>query len=203
MKKSSFYCFLTIGLCLGFHQAPVEAMSISFQPAAQTINGGDFFAVDVIVSGLSSANEIVSAFDLDVTYNPSILEGTGVTFSALLGDTALFEADNGAVLTSGRIDFWMLSYLSDAELVALMQPNSFSLATLSFLTLGAGTTNLLFDPVTAPGIDVKGFDAAPLNLDVSYASVTVVAQSNSVPEPPTILLCLVGFGVLARRLSRK
>jgi len=118
-----------------------------FQPAAQTINGGDLFAVDVFVSGLSSTNEIVSAFDLDVTYNPSILEGTGVTFNTLLGDTALFEADNGAVLSSGRIDFWALFLPTDAELVALMQPDSFSLATLSFLALGAGTTNLLFDPI--------------------------------------------------------
>ncbi len=103
------------------------------------------FSVDVVVSGLSSANEIVAAFDLDVTYDPSILTATGVTFGTLLGDPALFEADNGVVLTSGRIDFWALSLLSDADLV-LLQPDSFSLATFSFQTLGAGTTDLLFDP---------------------------------------------------------
>jgi hypothetical protein len=202
MKRLSLYYFSTIGLCLGLHQAPVEAMSISFQPTAQTINGGDLFAVDVFVSGLSGANEIVSAFDLDVTYDPSILGVTGFTFSTLLGDPTLFEADNGAVLSSGRIDFWALSYLSDAELVALLQPDSFTIATLSFRALGSGTTNLVFDPITLPGIDVKGLDAAPLSLEVSDASVTVVAQSNAIPEPSTILLCLLGFGALAHRFSR-
>jgi hypothetical protein len=195
MKKSSLYYVFAVGLALGFYQAPAEAISIGFQPIAQTINGGDAFAVDVIVSGLSSASEIVSAFDLDVTYNPSILTATGVIFNTLLGDPALFEADNGTVLTSGRIDFWALSFLSDAELV-LLQPDSFSLATFSFQALGAGTTALLFDPNTPPGIDVKGLLAGRLDLDVSAASVTVAAQPNSVPEPSTIWMCLLGLGGL-------
>jgi len=204
MKRSSLSYVFAAGLALGFYQAPAEAISIGFQPIAQTIIGGDVFSVDVVVSGLSSANEIVAAFDLDVTYDPSILTATGVTFNTLLGDPAalpLPEVDNGADLTSGRIDFWALSFLSDAELV-LLQPDSFSLATFSFQALGAGTTALQFDPNTPPGIDVKGLLAGRLDLDVSEASVTVTTQPDSVPEPSTIWMCLLGLGALVRRLSR-
>jgi hypothetical protein len=168
---------------------------------------GDAFAVDVVVSGLSSASEIVAAFDLDVTYEASILSATGVTFNTLLGDPDALPdpgAVNGAVLTSGRIDFWALSFLPDAELL-LLQPDSFSLATLSFQAIGAGgTTDLLFDPNTPPGIDVKGLFGDRLDLDVNAASVTVTtAEPNPVPEPSTIWMCLLGLGApLARRLSQ-
>ena len=87
MKRSSLYYVFAVGLALGFYQAPAAAISIGFQPVAQTINGGDAFTVDVVVSGLTSVSEIVSAFDLDVTYDPSILATTGITFSNLLGNS--------------------------------------------------------------------------------------------------------------------
>jgi hypothetical protein len=199
MKRLILYYVFAAGLVLGLYQAPAQAISIGFQPVAQTINEGDAFTIDVVVSGLSSVSEIVAAFDLDVTYNPSILAATGVTFGTLLGDPALFEADNGVVQTSGRIDFWEVSLLSDSDLL-LLQPDSFSLATFSFQTLSAGTTELLFDPNMPPGIDVKGLLANRLSLDVSAASINVAAQLNSVPEPSTILLCLLGLGFLVRRL---
>lgn len=201
MKRLSLYYVYAVTLVLGFYQTPAVATSIGFQPVVQTINGGDIFAIDVIVSGLASASEIVSAFDLDVTYDTSILAATGVTFSSLLGDPALFEADNGSVLTSGRIDFWALSFLSDAEL-AFLQQDSFSLVTLSFQALGSGTTELLFDPNTLPGIDVKGLLAGQLILDVNSTSITVAAQPNSVPEPAMIWMCLLGLGAFARRLRQ-
>jgi hypothetical protein len=198
MKKSSLYCVFAAGLALGCYQVPAEAaLSIGFQPFAKTINGGDAFSVDVVVSGLSSASEIVSAFDLDVTYDASILSATGVTFNTLLGDPVLFETDNGAVLTSGRIDFWGLSFLSDGDLL-LLQPDSFSLATLSFQAIGTGMTALLFDPNTPPGIDVKGLLASRLDLDASTASVTVTP----VPTPPAIWLFLSGLVAFACRLSK-
>jgi hypothetical protein len=202
MKKSSLYAVFALGFALGFYQAPAVAMSIGFQSAAQTIDLGDIFTVDVVVSGLASTNEIASAFDLDVTYDAGIVAATGVTFSTLLGDPALFEADNGSILTSGRIDFWGLSYLSNAELQG-RQSDSFSLATLSFQALGAGTTNLLFDPVTPPGIDVVGINGNRLSVDVNAASITVAGQPNPVPEPSTIWMCLLGFGALARRMNRQ
>ncbi len=41
MKRSSLSYVFAAGLALGFYQAPAEAISIGFQPVAQTIIGGD------------------------------------------------------------------------------------------------------------------------------------------------------------------
>ena len=55
--------------------APGQAIQLSFEPSAQTRDIGDPVSVDVVVSGLETgaAHEIVSAYDLDVTWNPAIL----------------------------------------------------------------------------------------------------------------------------------
>jgi hypothetical protein len=204
MKKSSLFYLFTAALAMGFYQTPVQAISIGFQPITQTIATGNSFSVDVVISGLTSASEIVSAFDLDITYDPGILATTGIIFSKLLGDPTMYEADNGSVITAGRIDFWGLSFLSDADLL-FVQTDSFSLATLTFQALGVGATDLLFDSLTFPGIDVKGLLANPLALDVSTGNVTVTdpsIPSTPVPEPSTVWMCLLGFGVIARRMSQ-
>ncbi len=202
MKKLSISNLMIVGLVLSLYQTPASAITIGFNSTTQTVNWAEIFTMDVVVSGLAS--EIVSTFDLDVTYDTNILAATGVTFSSLLGDPAMFEADNGSVLTAGRIDLWEVSFLSDSELGQLQADSlgSFSLATLSFKAIRDGITNMLFDPNTIPGIDVKGLSATPLILDISAASVTVTGQSNPVPEPTTLWLCLLGFGVLVRRLNQ-
>ena len=163
---------------------------------------GDAVNVDVIIAGLNDASQIVSAFDLDVIYNPGILTATGVAFGEMLGDLnalPLPAAEAGAVLSAGRIDLWELSWLSDVELSAF-QPDSFSLATLTFIAVGAGATALEFDAGAPPGIDVKGFGANRLILDlISSGSVTVAGGSNPVPAPTTVWLFLFGLIALVKR----
>lgn len=202
MKTFKLILLLLASCYLGLYQIPASAISLEFQPTAQTVNVGDSVSVNVVISGLGNANQIVSAFDLDVIYNPGILTATGVTFGGLLGDLSalpLPEAEADAVLSAGRIDFWELSWLSDAELRALPQPDSFSLATLTFKALGAGATSLEFDANTPPGIDVKGLDANKLTLDlVGLGSVTVAGELNPVPTPATIWLFLLGLIALMK-----
>ena len=191
---------LWICLALGFHSIPAEAITIGLQPAATTVDVGDTLTLDVVISGLDSAGEIVSAFDLDVTFDQTMLQATGVAFSDFLGDPTSFEALADAVLIPGRIDFWEISLLSDSDLLS-RQPGSFALATLSFQAVGVGTTSLLFDPITAPGIDVKGLSANRLDLDASGASITVTGQPNPIAEPSTIWLWLLGFCALCLKTA--
>ncbi|MGR9053901.1 MAG: cohesin domain-containing protein [Gammaproteobacteria bacterium] len=200
MKRPNLYIIFATVLFLEFYYSTADAIFLDFQPAFQTVETDSVFTVDVVVSGLDSANEIVSAFDLDVTYDAGILDATGVTFSDLLGDPDpfVFETDSGFDLTTGRIDFWELSFLSDDEL-ALLQPSRFSLATLSFQALAIGVTDLLFDPVAVPGIDVKGLSAGRLVLDVNTGHVSVTAQASDVPEPPIIFFCVLGLILSASR----
>jgi len=205
MKNPFHSCLCAVVLALGFCQAPAEAISLSFQPAAPTVAVGGPFNVDVVISGLNAAGEIASAFDLDVTYDPAILTGTNVYFGVLLGDPVLSEADAGAVLTPGRIDFWTLSYLSDGDL-ALIQPghpDSFVLATLAFQAIGGGTSALRFDPVTFPGVDVKGNLGVRLDVGTVNGSVTVTGGVHAVPEPSSLWLFAPWLGAWAGRIPKK
>ena len=54
------------------------AAAIGFAPASQTAGVGDSLSVDIVISDL--AGEIVSAYDLDVTYDASVLSATAVSF---------------------------------------------------------------------------------------------------------------------------
>ena len=204
MKSRQFFHSLVAALALAtLYQTPaVAGVSLGLQPVAQTVNLGDPVTVNVVISGLDTVSQIVSAFDLNVNYNSGILNATGVSFGSLLGDLGLFEADGDKVLsTPGVVDFWEVSYLLDADLAAL-QPDSFTLATLSFQTVGTGTSMLSFDSVTPPGVYITGTSAGRLVLDsVGTGSITV-QRANSIPVPATLWLVLLGLCTLTGRRLR-
>jgi hypothetical protein len=200
---------VVVALFGAFLPAVSQAISLSFSPTAQTKNLGNFVSVNVVVSGLNgaaAAPQIVSAYDLDVTYDSSILGNAWVDYSPLEGvlgtsfDT-LFYFDT---LTPGRIDFSAVSTVFDAELNAL-QGDSVVLATLNFTAIGLGTSALFFDPVSFPGIDVKGLNANKILFDtIGDGSVTVIDDGvPSVPEPGTMLLLGVGLAGLAIYTKRR
>ena len=116
-----------------------SAITINIVPDSQTVQVGDAFNLDVVVSGLSAANEIVSAYDLDISYDTSILNATAVSFGSYL-DSPLYPSIQDSVLTNpGTVNIAELSFLFDDEL-ALQQTDSFTLATLSFDALMAGVS---------------------------------------------------------------
>jgi hypothetical protein len=172
--------------------SPTLAITVDFVPSTQSVGVGQPVAVDVVISGLTAgAPPSVGAFDLDVSFNAGILSPTGVTFGPFLGDPALLEALTSVAVTPGLVDFAEVSLLLPAELDAL-QPASFSLATLSFDALMAGTSPLTFSQVAIA--DAFG---ATLTASVSSGSINVV-----VPEPGTLLLlgaAITGLMLVRRR----
>jgi hypothetical protein len=183
MKKPGYYLIALLGL-LQFGLA--SAATLDFDPTSKTVNINEIFAVDVVVSDLG--NEIVSAYDLDVNYNSSFLTATGVVFNPVLGDEFFFEAFYGAdTSTAGVVDFAGLSLLSDAGLAAIQLGDSVVIATLSFLAIGIGDSNLSFG-LAPPGDDVKGLNAGRLPIgSLGEASISVV------PIPGAALLMLTGL----------
>src|SRR5262245_35911032 len=115
MKKLLWFGLL-IGICGMFRITPSEAISIDFSPATQSVTLGDTFTMNLVVSGLEAVTpaEIVSAYDLDVTYNAALFAATGVTFGTSLGLS--FQASN---LSSGLVDLAEVSLESDLDLAAL------------------------------------------------------------------------------------
>ncbi len=167
-----------------------QAISLDFVPASQEVVVGTSVSVDIVISGLDLAGEIVSAFDLDVTYDSTVLQATGVTFGTSLGDPFFFDVvEDSDTSTAGVVDFAALSFLSNLDLADL-QGDSVTLATLSFDSIGVGTSSLAF--ILNALNDVKGLDPfIPLTLTTGTGSVTAV------PEPGTILLFASGLGGLA------
>jgi hypothetical protein len=118
------------------------AVTLEFLPASQMVGLGRPVSVDVVISGLAAGGpSSVGAFDLDVSFNPSILSSTGVRFGQFLGGPG--EVLTTSSLGRGVIDLAAVSFLSPQELNAL-QPARFSLASLDFSPLREGTTPLSF-----------------------------------------------------------
>lgn len=209
MKKNNWVIsFLLFGSLLSVGSA--SAISIDFSPESETVYIGDSFGVDVVISDLyatDTSREIVSAFDLDVIYDASVLTATGVTFGSSLGlnpSTDPFDFFSDAwiteVLTPGRLDFAESSWLSNSDLLDLQPNDSFVLATLNFVSIAEGFSSLIFDPVGYPGIDIKGYDPfSPFDMSQSTGAGQVsVLRSTQVPVPATLFLLIVGlFGLVS------
>src|SRR5262249_5660910 len=166
------------------------AISLDFGPAAQTVTLGTTVDVAVVIAGPGAGGPpSLGAFDLDVSFDPSVLSPVGVPFGPCRGDPGLLEAEAGSTLLPGVVDFFAVSLLAAADLDAL-QPASFTLATLSFGATGLGSSALTFAEV----IMGDAF-AAPLSVVPGSGSVTVVPRA--VPEPTTWALLGSGLAGLA------
>ena len=180
-------------LLIGAGAAP--AATIGFSPSPATVSLGDSLTLDIIISDLTG--EVVSAYDLDVLYDPTVLAATSVSFGLLLGDEFLFEVFNDFDLsTPGLVDLAQLSLLSDAALLLLQGGNSVVIGSIEFDAIGVGSSPLEF--VFDSSNTVVGSGGLPLDLTVVAGSASVV------PEPSAALMFGVGSLIvpLAVRMSR-
>lgn len=146
MKKIVWLSIL-VGFVALLRATPTLAISLDLVPNSPTVMAGDLLDVDVVISGLvAGGSPSVGAFDLDVSFDPAILSPTDVTFGPFLGDPNLFEALTDFTFLPGIVDLAEVSLLSSAELDAL-QPDPFTLATLSFSAFASGTTTLTFSQI--------------------------------------------------------
>lgn len=175
-------------------------------PGSTSTTAGATFNVDVVVSGLEGVSPALALtdYDLDVSYDPLILAGTGITFGTGLGGPLdSLQSSNGT--GGGLIDLAEVSFLDYASLRAL-QDDSFVLATLSFQSLAQGVSSLEF--VLGPNFivdvqtDKSGLpgNAAGANCSVNCVSLggaRVTVAAAAVPEPGTLLLGGIGFAAVA------
>lgn len=188
LKKMLMSC-ITIGL-LGILGIPLsQAVMIEFSPQNQTANLSDSVSVDVLITGLEdgSLNEIVSSFDLDITYDPAIVSFAGVTFGTGLGLS--FQSNTNSL---GLIDIAEVSLEADATLQA-NQGNDLFLGTLSFDAIGFGVSplNFNFDAFNL----LTGLNGNILQLTSSSGSIVV----GQVPLPSTLSLMGLGAFLFSRR----
>lgn len=118
---------------------------LSLEPANQTGDVNDPYSFDVVISDLP-VGEVVSAYDIDVTYDSSVLAASSVfqPFSSLGGAGDAFY---NATFPANMIHIDGLSLLSDAQLLALQGGDSVIMATLFFTGIAVGFSSLDFTSV--------------------------------------------------------
>jgi hypothetical protein len=189
MKSAILKMMLLAGVAaLAWAQAARAVVTIDFVPSPPvSVVAGDTFSVDIEVSGLESdgLDEIVAAYDLDVTYDPAVLDWSFVT--QYLGSFGNPDLLVGAEFSDGVLDLWLVSFLFDDELAAL-QGDSVTLATVGFTAIADGAVALGFrwDEFN----DVKGRDNG-------------VLIPSAAPEPGTLALAMLGLAGLGYARRRR
>jgi hypothetical protein len=173
--------FLTF-LCLAGNSHP---STLSFHPSDPDVTIGDSFEIDVVISGLEYSD--LSAFDIDVLYDHTLMEFEDYHLGDALGDIDSGDAWDLSLgkIAEGQIDLSELSFLSDFR----SQPDAFTLATLSFVGTHLGTADLWFsENFSLSDSDEWG---SPLTADLGAGSVAI----HPVPEPGSLVL--LGSGLIA------
>ena len=187
-------------LALGLVNQASALPTLSLLPASQTASTGDTVYLDLVIDGLVDFGpDSLGDFDIDISYDMTALSFQNYSLGTFLGDVGFGEAvDFSFGDLGGVVNIAELSLLNPFEL-DLIQPGSFSLATLEFhvdaLSAGSSTT-VGIDTVNAIG---DGFGNW-LTLGGTNDAV-IRAPSASVPEPSIIWLLGSGLALLgfARR----
>ncbi len=178
------------GLALG--SAPAGAISIALLPAAASAPVGGSVDLDVVVSGFA-ADEVLGSYDLDVSFDSSLLAFDDLSFGALLGGPA--DSVSGFVAGAGLVDLAEFSFLGNAALDAL-QGASFAIAQLRFTVLAEGTSTVSISQASAAGgVLPDGARVFPID---SLGSARVTG-SGVVPEPGGAALFALGLLLIFRR----
>ncbi len=176
-----------------------QAAIVEIAPATQTATVGGTASIDIIVDGLAAGGpDSLGAFELNLSYDPAVLTFDAVLFGSLLGDESLGESiritDD---TTPGLLRLAEVSLLTPIELDVL-QPASFTLATVAFIgaSLGHSVLNLsgvVLSDSLGTSIPVSG--TVPAN----GASVHVTA----IPEPTGCAVWLLLMVATIARCTRR
>jgi hypothetical protein len=185
---------IALGLALALGSASSEAITLSINPPSQTVSFGGTTGFDVVIFGLGDGvAPSLGVYDIDVTFNPSILSFSTTAFSTGL-DVLGLGSIQSATPSVGTVNLFELS-LDTVDDLNTLQTDTFTLATLSFNTLAVGIS-----PIGITVIALGDADGNSLEAEVAGGSVTVSGQATQVPEPASAALLVVGLvGLLLTR----
>lgn len=182
-----------------------QASGISFglTPASVTCIEGTSVDLSLVVSGLgSSTAPSIGTYDINVLFDPNILSLSSVVFGdPVLGnqlDASGFGTISGVDASAlGAVNLFELS-LDDPGFLDTFQADSFTLATVTFNTIGTGVSSLRLTP-NAIG-DALG---NPLALDISDGQVIVLSSQSHVPETADtgalLMMSMLALGIFKRK----
>ena len=186
MRKST--AIAAVALFGWLAAASAEATTIELVPLNSPQLVGGSFDVEIQLSGLGAgAAPSVKSFDLDVTFDPSVVSFLSITFATELGDPDTETIYGGSLAGVGVVDLFQVSLLAPLVLDGL-QGSTVLLATLHFSADVFGTSDLDFSQTL-----VGDGAGAPLAPSPVSSSLEVI------PEPSTALLVACGLLAIAGR----
>ncbi len=184
------FLFLFLSICLFSGQSSGVVLSLS--PTAQEIVLGNTTTVNLNISGLGEFPISLGAFLTEITFDNTILSFESVSYGTFLGDPSnSIETDIITTASLGSVSIDEFSFLSYSEL-DIIQPDNFTLATLSFTGDSTGLSALGFGSV-----DLSDTIGSSINPILSSSNIEVIAST--VPEPSSWLLLASGITLILRR----
>lgn len=184
---------LLLFIMMGSAQASI---SVSVNPVLQNISQGNGFSVAIVISGLNTT-EALGAYDLNVTYDATLLNFT----SAVFGDPSFgdqldlahsgFNLPSAVSDNSGKVNLIEFT-LDDPAILITQQAKNFTLATLFFDPIASGTS-----PLSLFVNELADANANSLSANISNGSVTI----SNVPIPASVWL--FGTSLVLLRTRRK
>ena len=192
MKKINNYI---LGMLLLLMSSTAYSITLDFSPSSSNVTVGDTFDVELTISGLADfAVDSLGAFDIDVLFDSSVLGFNGIAYGdPILGDQ--LDPFNLGSLTAttpsaGSVNLFQVSFDLASDLNSL-QVGSFTLATLTFDALAAGSSFLDFGAYTLSDAFGSALTATTLQGSAN-AAVASVPESSSL-----ILMSFALFGLVA------
>lgn len=180
-----------------------EAVMVAFDPASPSINVGETVTIAIVIDRQSGP--AIGGWSTRITYDPmivsigSITYGTGLNLGGM-GSSMQTTPDTGTPGTISSLTEVSFEMATDLE---TGQPEVFTLATLEFTAIKAGSTALLFD-LADNVTSVSDADGEEIGGRVMFATgaITVLDDTgNAVPEPSRAvgLIAVTLIGLMHRR----
>lgn len=185
MKNTICNFILTMAILAGSAKVS-SASTIALVPSSAEVNVGAAFTVDVVAQDVN-----LGGFDFTLGFTPLLASFNMAEFGPYLGAPMSFQA------ADAQIDTIMLDELSfeDSTVLAGLQGDQFTLATLHFTALSAGTAT--FDIQSSFLTDLDGNTIAADTLGTVVQVRDINPPPASTPEPATLSLAAFGATFLA------
>ncbi|MES2662102.1 MAG: cohesin domain-containing protein [Pseudomonadota bacterium] len=165
---------------------PISAATIYLEPSKNNVLVNELFTLDLKASGLkTAASPSLSIYDLDLAFDPTLLDFKNITFGDQLDLFGLGSFQSTRTPSFGLINIFELSF-DLAEDLDNLQLGEFNIAQFTFTAIGTGSSDLLLS-VNALG-DSSG---QPISADIVNSSINI--SPSAVPLPGTLSLMISGL----------